>query len=500
MDRIEIFSLIFPVIKKELGLNLIKDEDVFKYSVKELLSLPVSTDYKLEVLSAERFFFDALEDKCIKSPLLEKLIEFASLSGLLVKTEPKILKEIFDDYFFECKDGIYFLPGSTKRRKSILKKLFKSKKPFTAVEAKGLNSLNSLLLSLEDFKTAEIFDLSVVTELGKLGLEHFFGKKTPSELAEILKKLRGKSYLYFVEGENIVEVKDFLMENCEVFELLEDKVIATSEKNLTEELKKFSESLGITAGVLTQETYQRFKVDGASELLYLLAALEHARRLENENFAFFEGFSFHVLGDMFYEWGDLVRALKYYQLAEPFTKQPVELILSQSAVFYELDELEKAESLLKAGICIAEKDPAVYYNLGLIYRKKRDLKRAKIFLEKACKLSEGDPLPREAYLEVLWRLKDYEKLKKLLESKKLSPKEAIVLGKVYFKEGRLDEAFELLKRGTTAGEKDGEALVFLAHLYKTKGEKGVAEVLLKESEEMLGKEKVKALLKEVEER
>jgi tetratricopeptide (TPR) repeat protein len=254
------------------------------------------------------------------------------------------------------------------------------------------------------------------------------------------------------------------------------------------------------AGVLTEELWNQFKVEEATPLVFLIGALEHAKRLKDEHIIFFNGFTYHVIGDLYYEWNNLDKALKYYLLAQKHTQQPVELALSIAAVYYALGELEKAEKVLKKELCACRgEDPAIHYNLGLIYIKKEKLEDAKFHLYKAYLLQPENQIFREALVKCLWDMEAYEELEEILNSiKNPSEKEEIFLGKLYFQKKDYQRAFEYLKKIFKLPDRDGETLLFLAWLYLYfNKEKEVIDILLKEAQNILSEEEFNKIIEKL---
>jgi len=234
-------------------------------------------------------------------------------------------------------------------------------------------------------------------------------------------------------------------------------------------------------------------------LMYALSALEHARRLKTEQKVFFEGFTYHVLGDLYYEWEDLGKALKYYDLAEGFTKQPIELALSKGAIYYLLGEFDQAEEILKSHLCGCEKeDPALHYNLGLIYYQKEAYEKSRYHFYKAHLLEPKNTLFREALIKFLWDTGAYQELEEVFSGiDDLTPKEQLYLGKLYFYQKKYEQAFELLKRTLNLPERDGETLGFLAWLYVYfNKEKEVCDLLKEEAKKLLTEKEKKKLIEE----
>lgn len=281
-----------------------------------------------------------------------------------------------------------------------------------------------------------------------------------------------KNHLYLIENLEISELKSFIS-------------------------KIEAERDDLVMGVLPYSIFETYSWSETSPFVMLIGAFEHAKRA-CKKVVFFEGFTFHVIGDLYLEWKDLGRALKFYTLAEPYTTQPVELNLSKAAIYYFLEELEKAEKILKKQLYEGIEDPLVHYNLGLVSLKKKKLEKAKIHFYKAYLLDPQNTIFRETLVEFLWETKNLEEIEEILANQdNLSFKEKACLGKVYFVKKAYEKAFEVLKELLTYSERDGETLLFLAWLYLyLKKEPEISELFIKEAKEKLKKSQFEKIVKE----
>ncbi|PMP96719.1 MAG: hypothetical protein C0169_04345 [Thermodesulfobacterium geofontis] len=300
-----------------------------------------------------------------------------------------------------------------------------------------------------------------------------------SEIKKDLEKI-GAKILERLEGGNIV----LLVKNLDL-----NKIKTLYKKN----------SENTKVGILPWKIWKEFKNKSSTPLIFLIGAFEHARRANHISTKVFDGFTYHIIGDLFFEWKDLGKALKYYLLAKNHTEQPIELALSESAIYYTFGDFDKAETILRKQLCGCKKeDPLIHYNLALIYLKKEKNEDAKYHFYKAHLLDPENNIFREALIKCLWDLGEYEELGEFLNLlKNPSVKEKIYMGKYYFYKKEYKKAFQYLKDILTLKERDGETLLFLAWLYLYfNKDKEVSHILLKEAQEILSTEKLEKIKRE----
>ncbi len=506
----EKFPEIFFHLAEKIGANLSLNyfpENLFKIPTLEILKIVNNNSSE-----KEKFF----EHVCLERLILEhytppffdycilKLAGVLNLKGYAFffpqTLQKKLREKCFSEFsFVRLKDTLFFYPEFFGNIKSLYFYLWKNfqEENFYSIEVESRSDVEEIFKQIE---LAKIFSFSRLKK-------------------NTIKKLR--EYFPEIETEVLKEVEEIFLKavipsgkNGEVFLVLADKlsllpdsleVLFLREKEtglfvLRGGLKDIKKITG-DAGVLTRELYRKWGKE-FSPLLLILGAYEHARRLKGKNVIFFEGFTYHVLGDMFYEWGDYCTALKFYKLAEPYTKQPVELALSMSAIFYNMGELEKAEKILRRELCGCEKeDPVLHYNLGLIYFKKGEPEKAEYHFFKAHLLSPEESLFREGLLAFLWENEKYEDMEVLFEEmettgKTLSPREKLFKGKLQFVKGEREKAFKILKEFLSSKERDGEVCLVLAWCLKNfKGEVEPAKALISEAKEKMKKEQFEKALK-----
>ncbi len=221
------------------------------------------------------------------------------------------------------------------------------------------------------------------------------------------------------------------------------------------------------------------KASGAP-LALVYGAYEQARRLGG-GLVKFEPFTYHVLGDLYADWGDLGQALWAYRQAEGHTPQPAHLYNSLGLVFRALELTEEAIGALKKALHHAPQDALVHFNLGSLLVEKGDLAGIS-HLRKAWELFPSNPLFTEKLAEALWNQGEAEEALKILSgARQLSLKGQTLLGRLLYQQGRIEEAFEILREVVHSREAPAEALAFLALIYRRRGEPEAAEVLAREA-------------------
>ena len=489
-------KLLFPILKKELSLKEDAIKELFLNSTKELAS---KKEEIIPILLGERLVLELLEREFLPVELLKEVLREKSVKGLILKGKlNRLIKSLRRRFiFFELGNGFFFVPFLNDA-KILIREIFNSREELRGVEVE-LNLEN--LKERQDFLALnEVFGFDLLFEKGKREIEKFFGRLDVNKFKEVNQRFLELSGGILI-GNLSEKIKGEVLKNFESLETFDfgRGVVLLFNSLSLEGVEKVCEEFRLKAGMLTKGLWQQYGIEEATPILFMLGALEHAIRLRDKHVIVFEGFTYHVLGDLFFEWGDMKKALRYYELGSAYTKQPVELALSRAAICYELGNYAEAESLLKRALCECRgKDPAVYYNLGLLYFKKGLYEAAVEQFYRAHLISPLDVLFREALVSALWKLGRHEEIKELLEDKEdLSFKEMRILGKVYFKEENFHKAYEFLKKGIS-GEPDVEAMLYLAwiYLYINK-ESQAGRILLEEARANVSKEEYDRLLKEL---
>ncbi len=484
------------------GLNW---KELFQYSTEEILKKyeRESKDGLINLVLAERFIIENIENNIYSKKFLEFVLEDHEVRGNLIELpEEVIYKDLENFNFIRLEEDKFFYPLEWGNIGKLLITLWKKGKSFWMIEVVLKNKQD--LEKIENWlKLSKILNFSYLSQKTLKILQKYL----PTLDLKILEDLNSKFLIGSLEVLALVDFNHEITKDAENFIDNSQRFIKSKDKILflgktyqeIEVIEKFSK-LSAKIGVLTKDLWEKYKAEEATPLNYLIGALEHAKRLNNENIIMFEGFTYHVIGDLYYEWGDLYKALKYYSLAKEYTKQPVELALSESAIYYTLGDLDKAEKILKAQLCgCLKEDPMVHHNIGLIYFKKGKTEKAKFHFYKAYLLDPENHVFRESLMKFLWDIEAYEELEELLNSvKNLTDKEEIFLGKLAFYKKDYKKAFEYLKKIFTYPDKDGETLLFLAWLYLYfNKEKEVSEILLKEAKGVLNKKEFDKIAKEL---
>ncbi len=477
-----------PEIKKFSP--LLKEEELFQgEKKKEIFQKLLAFYFLLKVFKEESIYF---EDFLFFFPSL-------SLKGEYVYFGEGEKGGAWGRYKvlpLRIKDNLFFIPFKAWNENEEMGKLWMDLKRVLFLESS---------FPVENFEEIEKkFILMNVLEIGRLSqkgeevLLRFFPVLSLNDL-EALKEIKKrfvrsrKGVLLF--GEISQEILKKLISK-EVFK--SGRYVLVFLKNL-KNLEVLNEGAGgFKCGVFTKEEYKKFKV---SPLLGAISAFDHLARLKREGNLIFNGFTLHVMADLLFEFGDYLGALKFYEKGRPYTEQPFELRLSEAACFYYIGDLKRAEEILRGLLKEVEspqKRSEVFYNLGLIEFKKKNLEGALKHFKRALEDWEGNHPAREMLFKTLWDLGEIDEILKISSTKsQLGLKELEIYGKALFLKKEYTKAYEILKKFLTARERDGETLFFLAWLYLIlKKDRGATEILFKEARESLGEEVYTRLLKE----
>jgi Flp pilus assembly protein TadD len=343
--------------------------------------------------------------------------------------------------------------------------------------------------------------LQVISSLGFSRLT----KRAEERLAPILKL--EKEWLSLKEKEEISKLL-FIVSSFPLDEELKEGIILREEGkeyyyvlrdaqgfSLKDENLPQGAILGFVSGEkLKEEPFSRF-----SPFLLALSAFEHAKRA-GLMLKEVEGFSLHVLADIIYELEDLGFAKRVYEIAKDYTLQPIELTLSLASIYYAFSDLDTAEKLLKGKLCgCVREDPMVHHNLGLVYLAKGNLSYAEYHLYKAYLLDPENRAIRQRLIQFLFDQRRISDILEILAGKEdLSSQEALILGKIYFRQGDYDRALSLLSQLLASPDRDGEASLYLAWLYlNLRKNEEVANLFLDEARSKLSPEEFERLKREL---
>uniref|UniRef100_A0A7V4JQY2 Tetratricopeptide repeat protein n=1 Tax=Thermodesulfobacterium geofontis TaxID=1295609 RepID=A0A7V4JQY2_9BACT len=481
-------------------------KEIFKHSTEELIKIYETSKDLLPLLLAERFLWENIEDNFFSYKLLNLVLKKRKVFGYLFFFPCKNFwnknKKILSEYFFiKFSENYYFYPSEWGNAFKILISLWKEKAKFFSVEVNLYKEPSEEYIK-NNLKLAQILEFSYLSQKALKFLKNYLPTFEVEKLSEITDKfLKTKESSLVLSSKKDIK-KDLKRVGAKIIKELEgeNKLLLVKNLDLNQIIWLYEKNLDINkTGVLPWEVWKKFKNKDSTPLIFLIGAFEHAKRINQISIKVFEGFTYHVLGDLYYEWKDLGKALKYYLLARNYTKQPIELALSESAIYYTFGDLDRAEKILRKELCGCKKeDPLIHYNLALIYLKKEKGEEAKYHLYKAHLLDPENIIFREALIKYLWDFEEYEELGDFLNSlKNLSLKEKIYFGKFYFYKKEYEKAFKYLKDVLTFKERDGETLLFLAWLYLYfNKEKEISQILLKEAQEMLSSEELEKIKKE----
>ncbi len=443
------------------------------------------------------------EKGCPRCYLLDHLFDnfyTEEIFGCLVETHKPLRGYFFkyqDDFFpkdftFIRLKNLFFYPLFFGKAQELFLSLWKEDVPFTSFYAEVSRLPNP----------SEVENhLQVISSLGFSRLT----KRAEERLAPILKL--EKEWLSLKEKEEISKLL-FIVSSFPLDEELKEGIILREEGkeyyyvlldaqgfSLSEENLLQGSILGFVPGEkLKEEPFSRF-----SPFLLALSAFEHAKRA-GLMLKEVEGFSLHVLADIIYELEDLGFAKRVYEIAKDYTLQPIELTLSLASIYYAFSDLDMAEKLLRSKLCgCIREDPMVHHNLGLVYLAKGNLSYAEYHLYKAYLLDPENRAIRQRLIQFLFDQGRISDILEILAGKEdLSPQEALILGKIYFRQGDYDRALSLLSQLLASPERDGEASLYLAWLYlNLRKNEEVANLFLDEARSKLSPEEFERLKREL---
>ncbi len=384
-------------------------------------------------------------------PSAEVLREDLPLGGLVVKGSGLRLPE-----GTVCvSKGIFFIPSFLKKQKEFLKDCWRRGARFWSASTVFEGREREVRRELE---AARYLNFSYLSQKARSELSLFLND------LEKLRRLKGKRAVVVKKGTYLVTVPKVESQDYLVFRTDDSpfKVLGTSQ--------------GLCGG----ECPVRDGLEGSPYLL-AFAACEEARRLGG-GFVTASTFTYHILGDLYADWGDLGKALWAYRVAERHPVQPKKLFNSVGLVLKTLDLVEEAIEYFKKALECDPDDPLVNYNLGSTLLKLGD-GSAKDYLKKAWKSAPHKRLFAEGYARALFEFGNLEEALEVLEAcGSLSLEGQTLLGKVYYQLEREQEAFSTFKKVVSSEEAPGEAFAYLAIFYRKRGESEVAELLENEAQ------------------
>ncbi len=498
------FSWFLSYLKNFKFLKEFSFEEIFKYSTEELIKRYKNFETLANLVLAERLLLENIENGLFSYKLLTYVLEEREVCGYIFYFSNKVinkkdLKVFFENGPIKIDHNHYFYPIEWGNSFKILIDLWKKKISFYSKEViLNIQNLDKIKTELE---LAKVLDFSFISHKTLEALRNYLPTLNTQKLFEIKRKfLKNPNSILLLTSKNNLKMEIFNQKKIKILDSIENETLGLFLiKNGVQSINRFIKN--DKTGILSNELWKKYKFKKASPFIFLIGAYEHAKRLNTTNVKTFEGFTYHVIGDLYYEWKDFGKALEYYLMGEEFTKQPLELSLSKSAIYYIFKELDKAEKILREKLCeCIKQSPLIHYNLGLIYAEKNEKEKAKYHFYKAYLLEPENKILRLGLIKFLWDFREYEELNELLSNLKeenLSIKEKMYLGKLYFYKKEYEKAFKCLKEVLYNKDQDGEVILFLAWLYLyLRKEKEVSEILLKEAQKVLLPEQIEKIKRE----
>jgi len=158
-------------------------------------------------------------------------------------------------------------------------------------------------------------------------------------------------------------------------------------------------------------------------------ALHHASLLGPGSLVVFDGVSLNISGDLYYNGGNLNRAVREYRHGLLLDPDNINLLNSLAVIYAQVNRYGKAIPLFEQVLSLDERDFMALYNLGFAWLNRGDTDAALDYLERALEV-DGE------YYDLL-----------------------LQLGRIYCQLGRYGEACELLERALKLGTAENRAAV-----------------------------------------
>ncbi len=405
---------LLPFLKSyfEKKYNLIFPEDLNSISIPTEYLLNSEREKIFGLFVLERFLLENFEKGCFSFELLKILTTLETLPGYVFyfKGTP-----LYSYPFFRLTPNLYFYPLFFGKTSELFLTLWKKEKSFLALYCE-LSKENLDLKSLKrELNLQKRLGFTRINRKARESLKEIFDLHRKGELSKWYRAILNGKILLVSEKPLYESLSSFtnpyfyIEGNLNYYLLPEDDL-----ENLLKRFKELDSFLGIVRGVLLKK--EPFK--GIDPFLLGYAALEHAKRAGTK-VHFLDGFTLHVLADLLYEWEDLKASLKIYQIAKPYTLQPIELALSEASIYYALKAFQEAKKILREKLCgCLKEDPRIHYNLGIIYLEEGDKKNAEYHFYKAYLLDREEAMFRKTLLQFLWNEERYDEMEEILNKVK----------------------------------------------------------------------------------
>lgn len=484
---------LLPFLKSYLtkNYNLSFSEDLKPFSLPTEILFSYEKEKVYGLLLLERLLLENFEKNLLSYELLKILSSLETIPGYIFHFKGKPPSK---GCFFKLAHNLYFYPLFFGNSSELFLELWRKKRFFKALYFEISQENLDFKKIKKELRLLKSLGFTRLTRKAKKDLKEIFELHQKGDILKWYKRLSKKGALLLVSQNPLLsdlspQLNPLLCQEGRVNYYLFSKDLYEDLLRILKDLDNFS---GIVkAGFLKEKPFK-----GINVFLLGYASLEHAKRAGTRVHVL-DGFTLHVLADLFYEWEDLGASLKFYQLAKPYTLQPIELALSEASIYYALEDFKEAKKILKGKLCgCLKEDPRLHYNLGIIYLEEGDRENAEYHLYKAYLLNEREALFRRALLQFLWEEERLEEMEEIL-NKVSEPtlEDKVFLGKLYFLKGDYKRALSYLQEILSSPKRDGFSLYFLSWLYLYfKKDKEASRIFLEESKRLLSPEDFHQLL------
>lgn len=271
-----------------------------------------------------------------------------------------------------------------------------------------------------------------------------------------MKIIKPQNYTFYIERSELLEDMQRTTESMEEIIIAKDKF--TGNINIYYHLIRLEKKQGDFRGVITHANEALNLFPGDEKILASLANAYYELKIFNEAARYYRVLS-QLTGDPQYsiQAGRILVAQKKYDEAFVIYNQMIAenkkngpLCSAIAEAYLEKGEDTKAINEINAGLELEPGNSELYFLLGKIHLKQRDIKSAEKAFEKAVELDDKNPGYNLALGDVLTQSGRTEDAIYFYETAVLYSPENIdallKLGSIYFEEGKIDYAYRHLAR------------------------------------------------------